>query len=101
MDCNKEKRSYHFNITEVVDGKIKDVMSFNFGGHHDLAALAQLAEQKEGLTEKHARQLVVGMRLLHHALKKYPGNADFAAFLAQLDDFKHKLKGAGCGCQSK
>lgn len=97
MDCNKEKRSYHFNITEVVDGKIQDVMSFNFGGHHDLAALAQKAEQKQGLTEKHARELVVGMRLLHHALKKYPDNADFATFLSQLNDFKHKLKGNdGC-----
>ncbi|MCM1223838.1 MAG: DUF3861 family protein [Lachnospiraceae bacterium] len=98
MECNKEKRSYHFNVTEVVDGKIQEVMSFNFGGHHDLAALAALAQQKQGLTEKHARELVLGMRLLHHALKKYPDNAQFAAFLAQLDDFKHQLKGAGCGC---
>ncbi|MCM1377118.1 MAG: DUF3861 family protein [Clostridium sp.] len=97
MECNKEKRSYHFNITEVVDGKIQDVMSFNFGGHHDLAACAEYAEKQQGLTEKHARELVVGLRLLHHALKKYPDNADFATFLAQLDDFKHKLKG-NCGC---
>lgn len=92
-NCNKVKHSYHFNITEVVDGKIKEVMAFNFGGHHDLAELAQLAEQKQELTEKHARQLVVGMRLLHHALKKYPGKPEFAEFLGQLDDFKHKLKG--------
>lgn len=99
MDCTKEKRSYHFNISEVVDGKIQEVMNFNFGGHHDLAALAALAEQKEGLTQKHAQQLVLGMRLLHHALKKYPDNADFAAFLGQLNDFKHKLKGADCGCK--
>ncbi|MCM1504664.1 MAG: DUF3861 family protein [Muribaculum sp.] len=98
MDCNKEKRSYHFNITEVVDGKIQEVMNFNFGGHHDLAKLAQLAQSKEGLTQKHAEQLVLGMRLLHHALKKYPDNADFAAFLSQLNDFKHKLKGKDCGC---
>ncbi|MCM1138318.1 MAG: DUF3861 family protein [Duncaniella sp.] len=99
MDCNKEKRSYHFNITEVVDGKIQEVMSFNFGGHHDLAALAQKAEQKQGMTEKHARELVLGMRLLHHALKKYPDNADFASFLTQLDDFKHKLKGTDDSCK--
>lgn len=98
MDCNKEKRSYHFNVTEVVDGKIQEVMNFNFGGHHDLAALAQKAEQKQGMTEKHACQLVLGMRLLHHALKKYPDNADFAAFLAQLNDFKHKLKGNDPSC---
>lgn len=99
MDCNKEKRSYHFNITEVVDGKIQEVMNFNFGGHHDLAALAQHAQQKQGITEKHAQQLVLGMRLLHHALKKYPDNAAFADFLGKLNDFKHYLKGGdSCGC---
>lgn len=96
MDCNKEKRSYHFNITEVVDGKIQEVMNFNFGGHHDLAALAALAQEKEGLTQKHAEQLVLGMRLLHHALKKYPDKPEYAAFLAQLNDFKHILKGRDC-----
>ena len=102
MDCNKEKRSYHFNVTEVVDGKIQEVMNFNFGGHHDLAALAQFAEKSENMKEKHACQLVLGMRLLHHALKKYPDNADFAAFLQQLNDFKHKLKAkGGCGCDCK
>lgn len=96
-NCNKEKHSYHFNITEVVDGKIQEVMNFNFGGHHDLAALASKAEQKQGMTEKHARELVLGMRLLHHALKKYPDNAAFASFLNQLNDFKHQLKGNdGC-----
>lgn len=99
MDCTKEKRSYHFNISEVVDGKIQEVMNFNFGGHHDLAALAKLAQDKESMSEKHACQLVLGMRLLHHALKKYPDNADFAAFLNQLNDFKHKLKGNDCGCK--
>ncbi len=100
MDCNcnnKVKHSYHFDVTEVVDGKIQEVMNFNFGGHHDLAALAARAEKDQGITEKHARQLVLGLRLLHHALKKYPDNADFAAFLAQLDDFKHKLKGVDGG----
>lgn len=96
-NCNKEKRSYHFNITEVVDGKIQDVMSFNFGGHHDLAALAALAAEKENLTQKHADELVVGLRLMHHALKKYPDNKLFADFLGQLNDFKHALK-ANAGC---
>lgn len=42
-DQNKEKRSYHVDLTQVVDGKIQEVFNFNFGGHHDLAALAQLA----------------------------------------------------------
>lgn len=94
--CNKEKHAYHFNITEVVDGKIQEVMNFNFGGHHDLAQLAALVQQKENLSEKHARQFVVGLRLLHHALKKYPDNQLFAGFLAQLNDFKHGLKGDAC-----
>lgn len=91
-NCNKEKRSYHFNITEVVDGKIQEVMNFNFGGHHDLAKLAELAAEKENMKDKHARQLVLGVRLLHHALKKYPDNQLFANFLNQLNDFKHALK---------
>lgn len=95
-NCNKEKRSYHFNISEVVDGKIQEVMNFNFGGHHDLAALANLAQTKEGLSQKHAQELILGIRLLHHALKKYPDNELFAAFLGQLNDFKHALKGRDC-----
>lgn len=95
MDCNckKEKRSYHFNISEVVDGKIQEVMNFNFGGHHDLAALAQLAQQKENISPKHAQELVLGIRLLHHVLKKYPDNEAYAKFLGELNDFKHYLKG--------
>ena len=95
-NCNKEKHSYHFNITEVVDGKIQEVMNFNFGGHHDLAKLAAYAEEKENLSPKHAQQLVLGLRLMHHALKKYPDNAVFANFLNQLNDFKHALKGKDC-----
>lgn len=91
-NCNKVKRSYHFNISEVVDGKIQEVMNFNFGGHHDLAAMAQLAEQKENLSVKHAQELVLGIRLLHHVLKKYPENAEYAKFLGQLNDFKNYLK---------
>lgn len=98
MDCNKDKRSYHFNITEVVNGKIQEVMNFNFGGHHDLAALTSLAQRRQGLKEKHAQELVLGMRLLHHALKKYPENIEFAEFLTKLDDFKHQLKGQECAC---
>ncbi|MDE6627850.1 MAG: DUF3861 family protein [Muribaculaceae bacterium] len=87
------KHSYHFNITEVVDGKIQEVMHFNFGGHHDLAKLAGVAAGKENLADKHAKELVVGMRLLHHVLKKYPDNEKFAAFLPLLNDFKKALKG--------
>lgn len=42
--------------------------------------------------EKHADELVLGVRLLHHVLKKYPDNPEFAKFLGQLDDFKDYLK---------
>lgn len=94
MDCNKQKRSYHFNVTEVVDGKIQEVMNFNFGGHHDLAALAERAQREQNMSQKHADQLVLGMRLLHHALKKYPENQAFAEFLSKLNAFKHQLKNA-------
>ena len=96
MDCNKEKRSYHFNITEVVDGKIQEVMNFNFGGHHDLAKLAKMVQEKENVSEKHANQLVLGLRLLHHALKKNADNPAYAEFLEQLNAFKHTLKGKCC-----
>ncbi|MDE7141382.1 MAG: DUF3861 domain-containing protein [Muribaculaceae bacterium] len=104
MECdkNKEKLSYHVNLSQVVDGKIQDVFGFNFGGHHDLAALAQFAAKKDNLSDKHARQLVLGMRLLHHVLKKNADNPLFAGFLDQLNDFKRALKGGGgCGCGGK
>ncbi len=101
MDNMKEKRSYHFNVTEVIDGKIQEVMNFNLGGHHDLAALAKHTGEKHGLCEKHADQLVLGMRLLHHALKKNIQNSEFAAFLYKLNEFKHYLKGSDDNCDCK
>lgn len=88
----KTKHSYHFNVTEVVDNKIKEVMDFNFGGHHDLAELVEKAVAVGNITEKHAKQLVVGVRLLHHVLKKYPENEIFKAFAPQLKEFKDQLK---------
>ena len=86
------KHSYHFNVTEVVDNKIKEVFDFNFGGHHDLAELVEKAVAVGNITEKHAKQLVVGVRLLHHVLKKYPENEIFKAFAPQLKEFKDQLK---------
>ena len=38
---DKEKKSYFFNVIEAKDGKMAEVMDFNFGGHHDLAAMAE------------------------------------------------------------
>lgn len=92
MDANKPKRSYHFNVSEVVDNKVKEVFNFNFGGHHDLAELVQKTINTGTITEKHAKELVVGVRLLHHVLKKYPENELFKAFAPQLDEFKKALK---------
>lgn len=54
---DKEKKSYHFNVTEVVDGKIEEVMNFNFSGHHDLAEMVTKLEQTGQLREKHCRNL--------------------------------------------
>lgn len=50
------------------------------------------AEKFDMKKEKHADELVLGVRLLHHVLKKYPDNPEFAKFLGQLDDFKDYLK---------
>lgn len=90
MACNTESRSYQFTVTEQIDGQNKEVMNFHFGGHHDLVGMTAMAQQKCEMPEEYARELVLGMRLLHHALKKVE-NAEFKAFLGQLDDFKHKL----------
>ena len=95
--CNKEKHSYHFNVSEVKDGKIREVMDFNFGGHHDIALMAQTIAAKGDISEKHAKELAVAIRLLHHVLKKYPDNELFQSFFAQLNEFKRGLKG-NCDC---
>lgn len=69
MESN-EKRSYFFNITEVKDNKTYEVMNFNFGGHHDLSELAEQAKKLNLDNDAHAKELALGIRLLHHALKK-------------------------------
>ena len=92
MCDNKEKKSYHFQVAEVVDNKVKDVFSFNFGGHHDLEKIVEKAVAVGNITEKHARQLVCGVRLLHHAMKKYPENEAIKAFAPKFKEFKDALK---------
>lgn len=89
---DKVKQHYHFNVTKIDNDKIKEVMDFNFGGHHDLAELVQKAVAVGNITEKHAKQLVVGVRLLHHVVKKYPENEIFKAFAPALKEFKDQLK---------
>ena len=92
MSENKEKHSYHFQVAEVVENKVKDVFNFNFGGHHDLEEMVEKAVAVGNITEKHARQLVCGVRLLHHVLKKYPENEACKAFFPKFDEFKDALK---------
>ena len=92
MCDNKEKKSYHFQVAEVVDNKVKDVFNFNFGGHHDLEELVEKAVAVGNITEKHARQFVCGVRLLHHAMKKYPENEAIKAFAPKFKEFKDALK---------
>ncbi|MCH5233132.1 MAG: DUF3861 family protein [Muribaculaceae bacterium] len=89
---NKPKRSYHFQVAEVVENKVKDVFNFNFGGHHDLAEIVDKAVAVGNITEKHARQLVCGVRLLHHVMKKYPENEAFKTFAPKFKEFKDALK---------
>ena len=88
----KVKKSYHFQVGEVIDNKVKDVFNFNFGGHHDLAAIVDKAVAVGNITEKHAKELVCGVRLLHHVLKKYPENEAFKAFAPKFKEFKDALK---------
>ena len=93
----KVKRSYHFQVAEVEDNKVKDVFDFNFGGHHDLAELVNKAVAVGNITEKHAKQLVCGVRLLHHVMKKYPENEIFKAYYPQFEEFKKALKAQANG----
>lgn len=92
MDTDKPKKSYHFQVGEVVDNKVKDVFNFNFGGHHDLANIVEKAVAVGNITEKHAKQLVCGVRLLHHVMKKYPDDEAIKAFAPKFKEFKDALK---------
>lgn len=96
----KEKKSYYINVIEAKDGKMCEVMNFNFGGHHDLAAIVERVKASGVVSEdKYAKQLVLGLRLLHHAIKKNPNSEIFQAFAPQLKAFKDALKEkSGCGC---
>lgn len=95
---NTVKKSYYFNVIESKDGQMAEVMNFNFGGHHDLAALVEKAKSANVVSEdKYAKELVLGVRLLHHALKTNQQTELFQKFLVQLDAFKQELrKLSGC-----
>lgn len=84
-----EKKNYFFNITEVKENnETVEVMNFNFGGHHDLAEVAEQMKAFGVTSDKHAKELACGLRLMHHALKKYPENELMANFYQQLNAFK-------------
>lgn len=97
----KRKHSYHLHVSEVVDNKIEDVFGFNFGGHHDLKEMVEGVVASGTMTEKHAKELVCGVRLLHHVLKKYPGNPIFQSIKPSFKEFKDALKKQYCSCESK
>ena len=97
---DKEKKSYYFNVIEAKDGKMNEVMNFNFGGHHDLAAMVENAKASGIFAkDKHAKEFVIGMRLPHHDLKKNADSPLFAEFIPQFKAFKQKVREQlGCKC---
>ena len=96
-----DKKSYYVNMIEAKDGKMSEVLNFNFGGHHDIAAMVERT-QKAGLFEKdkHAKEFVLAIRFLHHVMKKNPDQALFKEFAPQFEAFKMKVKETlGCDCK--
>lgn len=98
------KKAYYVNMIEANDGKMAEVLNFNFGGHHDIAAMVEKAKSLGFAKDKHAKEFVLGMRFLHHVLKKNAENPLFADFYQQFEDFKQKVRaqmGCSCNCASK
>ena len=98
----KEKKSYYVNVIEAKDGKMAEVLDFNFGGHHDLAAMVDRAKSLGFEKDKHAKEFVLAMRFMHHVIKKNADNPLFAEFAAQFEAFTTNVKSQlGCGCDCK
>lgn len=100
----EERKAYYINVVEAKDGEISEVMNFNFGGHHDLAAIYNKVREAGVMDDKYAKELVLGIRLLHHAMKKNPDLEMFKAFAPQFKEFKDQFKsqfGCGCCCKGK
>lgn len=98
----KEKKSYYVNVIESKDGKMAEVLDFNFGGHHDLAEGAERAKALGFAKDKHAKEFVLAMRFMHHVIKKNSDNPLFAQFAPQFEAFKQEVKSkVGCGCNCK
>jgi hypothetical protein len=98
-----DKKQYYVNMIEAKDGKMAEVLNFNFGGHHDIADMVARTHQA-GLFEKdkYEKEFVLGMRFLHHVMKKNPDLDLFKEFAPQFEAFKQSVKaklGCGCGCK--
>lgn len=98
-----DKKSYYVNMVEAKDGKMSEVLNFNFGGHHDIASMVERTREAGIFAkDKHAKEFVLAMRFLHHVMKKNPDVALFSEFAPQFEEFKKKVKAAvGCGCGQK
>lgn len=95
-----EKKSYYVNMIEAKDGKMAEVLNFNFGGHHDIAMMTERAKTLGFAKDKHAKEFVLAMRFMHHVIKKNADNALFAEFGPQFEAFKQTVKGKlGCCCK--
>lgn len=100
-----DKKSYYVNVIEAKDGKMAEVLNFNFGGHHDLAAMAEKVREA-GLfaKDKHAKEFVLAMRFMHHVIKKNADSPLFKDFAGQFSEFKKSVKsqlGCNCDCDCK
>lgn len=95
-----DKKSYYVNVIEAKDGKMAEVINFNFGGHHDLGAMVEKTREKGWFEkDKHAKEFVLAMRFMHHVIKKNPDLPLFKDFAAQFEAFKKNVKSElGCGC---
>ncbi|MDE6282704.1 MAG: DUF3861 family protein [Muribaculaceae bacterium] len=99
---DKEKKSYYVNMIEAKDGKMAEVLNFNFGGHHDIADMVEKAKVLGFAKDKHTKEFVLAMRFMHHVIKKNSDNPIFAQFASQFETFKHEVKSkVGCGCDCK
>lgn len=90
------KQPYHFNISEIYDGTIREVMNFNVLGRHDLATLSQRAAIGCDMSQEDAEQLVLGVVMLCNVMERYPENILFQEFHSHLSRFRHDLRGQIC-----
>lgn len=99
----KQKRRYYVNMIEAnEEGKMAEVLNFNFGGHHDIAAMVERSKSLGFAKDKHAKEFILAMRFMNHVIKKNADNAIFAEFAPQFEAFKKNVRSQlGCGCDCK